>query len=112
MIIVKLDISSDIHGLWRLLWYKTDIPYFACMHDKTLDYALCIIAAYTRTYNLECEANFVADNILNFFKGKISLDVACESSAWQTSHMQCQDLFSLKKKKKSKCLLLQLWLEP
>ena len=35
-----------------------------------------------------------------FFSGKTSLDISCESSAKQTIHMKCQDLFSLKNKKK------------
>ena len=37
-----------------------------------------------------------------FFSEKTSLDISCESSAWQTIHMKCQDLYSLKKKKKKK----------
>ena len=35
----------------------------------------------------------------DFFSEKTSLDISCESSAWQTIHMKCQDLFSLEKKK-------------
>ena len=31
-----------------------------------------------------------------FFSEKTSLDISCESSVWQTIHMKCQDLFSLK----------------
>ena len=34
------------------------------------------------------------------FSEKTSLDISCESSAKQMIHMKCQDLFSLKKKKK------------
>ena len=30
---------------------------------------------------------------------KISIDISCESSAWQMIHMKCQDSFSLKNKK-------------
>ena len=30
---------------------------------------------------------------------KISLDISCQSPAWQTIHMKCQDLFSLANKK-------------
>ena len=30
------------------------------------------------------------------FSEKTSLDIRCESSAWQMIHMKCQDLFSLK----------------
>ena len=45
-----------------------------------------------------------------YFSEKTSLDISCESSAWQMIHMKCQDLFSLKKKKKKKieCRLLQI----
>ena len=28
-----------------------------------------------------------------FFKRKVSLDISCESSAWQIIHMKCQDKF-------------------
>ena len=33
---------------------------------------------------------------------KINLDILCESSAKQMIHIKCQDLFSLKNKKKNK----------
>ena len=36
-----------------------------------------------------------------FFSKKTSLDISCESSAWQMIHMKCQDLFSLKNEKKN-----------
>ena len=47
------------------------------------------------------QAKFVADDILIFLSMK-QVDISCESSAKQkqTIHMTCQDLFSLKKKKK------------
>ena len=47
-----------------------------------------------------------------FFSEKTSLDISCESSAWQMIHMKCLDLFSLKnnKKKKFECRLLQILL--
>ena len=46
-----------------------------------------------------------------YFSEKTSLEISCESSAWQTIHMKCQDLFSLKnKKKKIECHLLQILL--
>ena len=35
-----------------------------------------------------------------YFSEKTSIDISCESSAWQMIHMKCQDLFSLKNKKK------------
>ena len=52
------------------------------------------------------------DNSLTFFyfSEKTSLDISCESSAKQTIHMKCQDLFSLKNKKKFECHLLQILL--
>ena len=34
-----------------------------------------------------------------YFSEKTSLDISCESSAKQTIHMKCQDMFPLKKKK-------------
>ena len=37
-----------------------------------------------------------------YFLEKTSLAISCESSAKQTIHMKCQDLFSLKNKKKIK----------
>ena len=70
---------------------------------------------------LKREAKFVADGILFFFlfSEKTSLDISCESSAkqtihmecqdlfsWQTIHMKCQDLFSLKKKMSSAAALI------
>ena len=45
-----------------------------------------------------------------YFSEKTSLDISCESSAWQMIHMKCQDLFSLKNKKKFECCLLQILL--
>ena len=55
------------------------------------------------------------DNFSFFFlySEKTSLDISCESSAWQTIHLKCQDLFSLKNKKTKKhfeCRLLQILL--
>ena len=35
-----------------------------------------------------------------YFSEKTSLDISCESSAWQMIHLKCQDLFSLKNKRK------------
>ena len=58
-------------------------------------------------------SNFRTDIIMRFyFSEKTSLDISCESSAWQSIHMKCQDLFSLKKKEKEKieCRLLQILL--
>ena len=52
---------------------------------------------------LKHQAKFVAENILkifSYFSEKTSLDISCELSAKQTIHMKCQDLFSLKNKKK------------
>ena len=41
---------------------------------------------------------------LDYFSEKNGIDISCELSAWQMIHMKCQDLFSLKKKKKIKIL--------
>ena len=50
-------------------------------------------------------------NFLFIYFTKTSLDISCESSAWQTIHMKCQDLFSLKNNKKNfECRLLQILL--
>ena len=38
-------------------------------------------------------------NCFVYFSEEISLDMSCESSAWQMIHMKCDDLFSLKKNK-------------
>ena len=35
-----------------------------------------------------------------YFSEKTSLDISCESSAMQTIHLKCTDLFSLKNRKK------------
>ena len=39
---------------------------------------------------------FIFFYFLFYFSEKTSLDISCESSAWQMIHMKCQDLFSLK----------------
>ena len=39
-----------------------------------------------------------------YFSEKTSLDISCGLSAKQMIHMKCQDLFSLKNKKKNKKL--------
>ena len=39
-------------------------------------------------------------NFFLYFSEKTSLDISCELSDKQTIHMKCQDLFSLKNKKK------------
>ena len=71
---------------------------------------ICFLEKQVQIYSfLKRQAKLEADDILKvyfflFFR-KISLGILCESSAWQTIHMECQDLFSLKK---SKCHLLQL----
>ena len=42
---------------------------------------------------------------LFYFSEKTSLDISCESSAWQMIHMNCQDLFSSENKKKIKIVI-------
>ena len=51
---------------------------------------------------LKAPSKIVANDIqiFFFFSEKTSLDISCESSAKQTIYMKCQDLFSLKNKKK------------
>ena len=65
---------------------------------------------------LKAPITTVADNIFKyvyisvlFFK-EISLDISCESFAKLMIHIKCQDLFSLKKKKKKLNCLLQILL--
>ena len=63
---------------------------------------------------LKVQITTVADIFIYFFfyfSEKTSIDISCESSAWQMIHMKCQDLFSLKNnKKKIEYLLLQILL--
>ena len=51
---------------------------------------------------LKAPITTAADDIFFYFSEETSLGMSCESSAWQTIHMRCQDLFSLKNKKKMK----------
>ena len=46
----------------------------------------------------------------HYFSQKICFEISSESSAWQTIHMKCQEIFSLKNKKKKECHLLQILL--
>ena len=39
-------------------------------------------------------------NLFHCFSEKISIDISCESSAWQRIHVEHQALFSLKDKTK------------
>ena len=67
---------------------------------------MCLIL---QLLTLKAPITTAADNNLFFFffSEKTSHDISSESSAWQTIHMKCQDLFSLKKKKPKnfECLL-------
>ena len=82
-----------------------------------------LLNTYNGKYNamhyiltLKAPITTAADNIFFiyfffYFSEKTSLDISCELSAWQTIHMKCQDLFSLKNKKKNlECYLLQILL--
>ena len=51
---------------------------------------------------MKCQDLFSLKKII-----KISIDIACESSAKQMIHMKCQDLFSLKNNKR-KIRMMQL----
>ena len=65
------------------------------------------------TYDLTLKAPITTADIFfyyYYFSEKTSLDISCESSAWQTIHMKCQDLFSLKNKNFFECRLLQILL--
>ena len=72
-------------------------PTATFLHELVSEY-------FSRVLPLKRQVKFVGDRILNFFycfSEKISLDISCESSAWQMIHMNYQDLFSEKKKKKN-----------
>ena len=45
-----------------------------------------------------CENSKTLTHTNTVCRGIISLNISCELSSWQTIHMKCQDLFSLKKK--------------
>ena len=54
---------------------------------------------------LKYQAKFVADDILMLFSShKNCLDISCESSAKQTIHIKCKELFSMKTKNKYQLL--------
>ena len=56
-----------------------------------------------------CQSQLQQTTFFFFFSEKTNFEISCESSAWQTIHMKCQDLFSLKNKKKIlECCLLQI----
>ena len=63
---------------------------------------MCLLQAYHLSVKLvilltlKVSITTAADDI---FSEKTSLDISCESSAWQTIHMKCQNLLSLKIKK-------------
>ena len=59
---------------------------------------------------LKVPVTTAADNSFFFFFQRKQVDISCESSAMQMIHMKCQDLFSLKNKKKFECRLLQILL--
>ena len=82
---------------------------FIVAHAQTLSnkvcYFLCLICfvfqkvLYVDILILKAPITTAADDILKYFffnfSKKTSLDISCESSAWQTIHMKYQDLFSL-----------------
>ena len=50
-----------------------------------------------KTLTLKAPVTATIDEFLLFdFSEKISFDISCETSAWQTIYMNYQDLFSLK----------------
>ena len=75
------------------------LNYLAC--KELNEFWQCINPVSTRI-------TVTADDILNFFsyfskkkkKKKKLVNISCESSAWQTINLKCQELFSLRNKKK------------
>ena len=65
-----------------------------------------------KTQPFKRQAEYVVDGIFIFFFTfwRKCLAISCESSAKQTIRTKCQDLFSPKNGKKSKCHLLQNFL--
>ena len=54
------------------------------------------------------KSDYDYEDMINYISEKIRLGISCELSAWQTIHMKCQALFSLKIRKKNivECHLL------
>ena len=106
----------------RDLFALLDVNSDKCIFWKRVNGFLCIIFRYQMflpCFTPKAPSKLCADDILSccccyyyHFSEKISLDISCESSAWQTIHMKCQDLFSLRKMKYMyfKYRLLQLCL--
>ena len=97
-------------GVSRLQWakemYSSESPQQWSLY--MFEYFIQILA-FTNFYmpyqafffilTLKKPSKFVADDILMypfFISETIYLNISCESSACQTNHMKCQDLFSFK----------------
>ena len=83
------------------------IVFFFCL-NSTNWYTVFVLT-------LKAPVTTAADEIFFYFffifSEKTSLDISCELSAKQTIHMKCQDLFSLKNKRKNfECRLLKFCL--
>ena len=66
------------------------------IHSRTDQVLILTLKAPSKIFS---RRHFILFYLFFFFSEKIKcLDIPCESSAWQTIHMKCQDLFSLKKK--------------
>ena len=71
--------------------------------DRFTDHrdSLCVITESKEKFN-HLSANHSCNRrqlcfFFLIFQGKTSFDISCELSAMQTIHMNCKDLFSLKK---------------
>ena len=68
---------------------------------ETLPNKLAFVNKLITFLPLKRQAKFVVNDI-HFISEKTNLDISCESSAKQTIHMKCLDLFSLENKNEKK----------
>ena len=71
------------------------------LHNSRLEDYQKAWGSLSPNLTLKASVTIAADDNFYFFffqKKKTSLDISCESSAWQMIHMKWQDLFSLKKR--------------
>ena len=92
-------------------WHFMCIYYLALLLWKNVEMQMTSSAVVIGTLTFKATITFAVGNFLKlkfifvvffcfllfvFFSKKISLDISCESSAKQTIHIKCWDLFSLK----------------
>ena len=103
-----LKIQIGCHRLQHLIVNVYCLPLVQQVSHTTIDSKMDLFKfeyKYGKELTLKVPITTAADDnffyfIFFYFSEKTSLDISCESSAWQTIHLKCQDLFSLKNKKK------------